>query len=283
MSLGGSKQPQQIAPTTTTTTTEPFAEQKPFLERVFKEAEAQFDATGPTFFPGQTTAGKNAFDVAAQQQFLGAASPTADIARASADATKFALGPVLSPESNPALQANIEGAIRPVFDTLTRKVLPNIRSDAILADGFGGSRQQLAEGVATGEATRAALDTSAELANRAFVSGLDTFSKALVTAPQVQSQQLAAPSIIAGVGEQERAFEQQGINEAVQRYNFEQAIEGAKLAQFANLIQGNFGGTTTQQIAGVQNPQGGNAFTRGLGGALSGASLGAAFGGFGAP
>src|SRR5882672_353142 len=58
-------------------------------------------------------------------------------------------GAVLNPSSNAALQQAIEGATRPIVENFQNTVLPGISQDAVASGGFGGTRQGIAEGLAS--------------------------------------------------------------------------------------------------------------------------------------
>ena len=51
---------------------------------------------------------------------------------------------------------------------------------------------------------------------------------------------------MADVGLAQRELAQQQLDEDINRFQFGQNIEDQKLANYMNLIQGNFGGTTVQ-------------------------------------
>ena len=94
------------------------------------------------------------------------------------DATDFLLNKVLYPETNPALQQAINAATRPITDQLLEEALPATRSGAYTTGGFGGSRQGIAEGLATGKAARAVGDTAANVANQGYQAGLGALTSA---------------------------------------------------------------------------------------------------------
>lgn len=78
-----------------------------------------------------------------------------------------------------------------------------------------------------------------------------------------------------GIGGQMDRYNQANIDADIDRYNYESNKEWQNLANYMNMIQGNYGGTMTTSAGG-----GGvhNALTGALGGGLSGAALMAALG-----
>lgn len=268
--------------TNVTQSTKPPEFQLPFLKRVFGEAEEQFDAPGPLAFPGQQVVGFTPEEQQAQTSLLDFAGGQGQQAvDASLAALNFGLGPVLDPASNPALAAAAEGATRPIFRALTEKALPAIRGGAIQAGQLGGTRQGIAEGLAVGRTSEAALDATSKLFSENFQSGLDLFGKSLALAPQTLQLGTFESNVLGAVGGQDRALEQAIRDEEVNRFIFEQNQPSNKLAQFANLVSGNFGAEgssiTTQEATGGGGKKGGSG-GGGIGGALSGAATGAAIG-----
>ncbi len=256
----------------TVQTTEPWQGQQPFIRDIFQQAQKQFRGPAPTYFPGSTVAPVSQATTQAQNLAQQYATGTGQQqVQGVQGAHQFALN---APDvaNNQYVQNAAQAAINPVFDTLEERALPLIRSQALATGGFGGSRQQLAEGNAVRDATREALDRSAGLFERAYGQGLDAQSKALGLAPQTYNLGLAGAETLGQVGAQQRQYEQQVIDDAIARHNFEQSLPATQLAQYQNLIQGNFGGQTTS--LGKSPGQGQTAST--LGGAASGAALGMA-------
>lgn len=104
-------------------------------------------------------------------------------------AQNFLLGPVMSPETNPALRSAIDAAVRPLSEQFTQTVLPNIRQGAITAGQFGGSRQGVAEDAASRDFLRQVGDTSASLSNEAFKANLGALVQGFGTAANREANQ----------------------------------------------------------------------------------------------
>ncbi len=79
---------------------------------------------------------------------------------------------IWNPAANPGLQQAIVAAQRPTWEGLTEQALPAIRSQAISTGPYGGSRQGIAEGLATSRATRNAGDIAAKMANDMYAANL---------------------------------------------------------------------------------------------------------------
>lgn len=270
---GGSTQTvtQQLAP-----------EQQQLLDLVIPAA-TQFAQNPPSLFPGSAIAPQSGLEQqAAGQVVQQARTAVPGIADSAAQGSNFLTsGAALFPSSNPALAETIAGATRPIFQGLTERILPNIRGEAQTAGQFGGSRQGIAEGIASRGALDAAGSTAARISNEAFQNALKAQVGALATAPQTAALQFAGPDAIGGVGAQERLFEQAFLSEEANRFITEQMLPFLAAQQVAQLAFGIPGGSSTSTITpiGGGGGGGGGSARSAIGGTLSGAAVGGAIGG----
>lgn len=225
------------------------------------------------FFPGQTVAPFDPATAQAQSNIVGTAAPAAQgIADQLASAQNRVLsGELLFPESNPALQQVIEGAIRDINQNLTEVQLPSIRRGATATRSIGGSRQGIAEGIALRGASDAVGDTSAGIRTTGFLSGLDALTRGLTTAPGSIQAQAGPASLLDAVGIQRRDLNQAQLNAGRERFEFERDAEAIQLERLAGFLPGGAGGTTTQQ-----GGRGASQARTTLGLAATGASIGTA-------
>ena len=270
-------------PTTLTTFQEtgPPSFQQPYLDQLFKAAQSRFESGGPQYYPGSTVAPFDINTIQAQQGLTGQVVPQAQaytnlLAQTSSDILG---GKYLDPNQDPNLARTIEASARPIQQTLTESVLPNIRSGAVANRSVGGSRQGIAEGIASRGALDATGDAAANILNANRLAGLNQITSVLGQAPQTTATLAVPQSILDAVGTQRRAMDQAKIDEAIDRYNYEQTLPDQMLAQFASLISGNYGSQTTAIGPGPTQP---SVFQGILGGASSGASIGSAAGPYGA-
>lgn len=176
--------------------------------------------------------------------------------------------------NNPNLQAAITAATEPVIRQFTDAggTLSQIRSNAIANGGQGNStRQGIAEGIALDRLSQNTLGIGAQMAQQAYQTGLDATAKGLALQPNVTQAMLQPGATLDAVGQEQRVLQQQFIDDAVQRWNYNQQLPGSNLANFQQLINGGFGGTSTSAVeAGKANPA-----LLGLGGAAMGYGLAA--------
>lgn len=256
--------------TTTVQKADPWEGQQEYLRDIFGEAQRQYEAGAPQYYPESTVLPLNSQQLAAQQGTLGATGTVQNLANQGAQATGFALN---SPNvyQNPAVQAAAQGIVNPIVDTLQRQVLPGVRSGAIQAGAYGGSRQGIAEGLAVQGASREMADQLAQFYSDQYTAGLDAQAKALALLPQTQQTQIAAPQLVGAVGDQNYALDQAYLQEAINRYNYNSTSDRMALAEYMNIVNGSYGGVGTSTAT---NSNGGGGFGGILGGGLSGWSLG---------
>lgn len=244
--LGGSK------PQTASTSVTYSPEETAFRNQVMQAAGKLFGTGEAAAYPGAQPVPFSANTVAGQNAALAAVPGMNDTATAANAALKFSLSDVLRPESNPALQSYIQGAVRPITESYTDPggVMGQIRTGASGAGQFGSSRQGIAEGVAAGRYANAVGDTTAKITNEAYGQGLDAMGRALALAPQTQQMLLAGPEAQAAIGHQQELYQQD-----VNQYNADKALwdinaPWTNLQNFANIVYGGSTPTTTSTQTG---------------------------------
>ena len=95
--------------------------------------------------------------------------------------------------NNPAYQAALQSAIRPVTQQYQEQVIPGIRQGAQAAGQMGGSRQGIAEGIAARGYQDTVGDISSNMGNAAYAQGL----QALQASGQLGTQIAAALLLVA--------------------------------------------------------------------------------------
>lgn len=134
----------------------------------------------------------------------------------------------------------------------------------------GGFAQMLANLGLSGSTLQ---EKSAGDLQNAYGQNMQHILSGLALAPTTQQMKYTDPSQLYAAGTTEQSLGQSGINDAVQRWNYEQSAPYQKIAQYLGAVTGNYGGTTTLT---QPNQNGGAAgILGGLGSAASG--LGALF------
>ena len=313
------------APVTTTnvTKTDLSPEQTELLNLAMPHLREFSAGGGPKLPDFSGVAGFDPMQTAGQEQVLDAASgysgaltnaqgayegavPGLDALGGQAAQTysRLTSGELLNPESNPALRAHMDNAVSsaaaPIWQGLSESVLPNIRGSAVTT-GYGGSRQGIAEGIASGRAAqevgRQGQNIVSDLANRAYGQGLTAMTQGLGMTGDIQKAQTAGadasrtaaglageqinPALwTSGVGDVRQGQAQSLLDEQTARWNYEQNLPLLMGKELASLVGGLPGAGTT--VTGTAPPAAQrNPITGGLGGALAGAQIGSIIPGFG--
>jgi len=293
--------------TNTVQKADPWVGVQPFMQDVFTNAKAQFNAPGPTFFPMNTVGPQAAETLQAQglaAQRAVAGSPIERSAQAENLRTTQGQYLGLSPaqplwnatmrgdflNANPYLDSMFARAARPVTQQFTDAALPGVSSMFSQAGRFGSGAQQtavnnlvdtygrtigdMAAGIYGGNyaAERQLQAGAANEADQAFGRERLMQQQAAGQAPGLAATDFANIAQLSNVGADREAFAQRLVNDAVQRWNFAQQTPAQKLAQYNALIQGglNFQNTAGTNVTDLPPP---NRVGNAAGGALLGASL----------
>jgi hypothetical protein len=280
---------------TTVQKTEPWSQQIPYLvgdskkgiAGIFPEANRLYQAAGPLYYPGQTVAAFSPERAAAlEAQAARARSGSPLTAAGSAELGRTLGGAYLN--GNPHLQSAIDAAAHGLTRNYRGAVAPGIDS-AFSRSGRYGSGAHLAVHEAAQQNLAAQLgDIAGNLGYQNYAAERANMLNALSAAPAYAQADYADIAQLDAVGRAREAMAQALINDQVARWNFEQQMPADKLRQYAALIQGNFGNTTstTQPYSagsGILGGAGaGSELFGGIGEALQ-LAFPATFGSFGGP
>lgn len=260
---------------TTTSTTEPPSYIREPLKYGLSEAQRLYDAGSPAFFSGQTYAGFTPQQEQALQLTQDRAMAGSPLVRTAQEQLQRTLsGEFLN--ANPYLDPMVDAATRGARQSFTETVMPSIQSSLGRSGRYGNNAatQQLYTNAQRTLAQQLA-DTEANIRGQAYGVERQLMNAAIGQAPALAEQDYADLGKLAAVGEQRQAMEQAGINEAMQRYQYENTIDQQMLDQFLARVTGASGaaGNTTTQVA---PKQGSSPFSQmlGLGATLGGAALG---------
>jgi len=219
----GSSSPAVTNTSSTTTVNNP--QQKKLIQLGMPYAKEFAASGGPQLLDKSAVAGFDPSQTAGQEMVLGTTPTMGNVVGAAAGGNQFlSSGDVLRPDSNPALQATIDASTRPITNQLLEQALPAIRGTAVNTGGFGGSRQGIAEGLATGRAAQAVGDTAAKVATTGYNAGLDAMAKGQQYAPQIAGAQALPGQYTSAVGDVRQNLAQQQLAEEHQRSMYEQTL-----------------------------------------------------------
>jgi len=261
--------------TVSTSTTEPWEQQIPYLTAGFKAAKDLFNKGVPEYYPGETLAGFDPAQTAAHKATLGyAMGPRAGrmqqgaenaLMRSLGGYTGFNLG-----QTQDLLAGNVRtGAGTPyramenaltqgVIGNLQKNILPGIRHQQIMYQPGGSSAGSQEQNKAITEATAAGLTKPlAQMYSDAYqtAQGMRLPAANQIIGQQQYGQQMYPTTMnaplsmygaIGDVGAQRRAMTQEAMNRDMARYQYQATAPQQALANYLSMITGNYGGTTTQ-------------------------------------
>ena len=216
---------------TSTSTSEPWKEQIPYLEKGFESAEDLWKAPGPEFFPGSTVAGFSP----EQQQAHMLGSQRALAGNATMDAAEGYGQDVLGGN-----YLNSDPYQDSVFQNIQSHVMPSVNSQFMQSGRYGSDLH--------GDTmTRAMTEAYAPWASQNYQQGLDRMDNMAQFAPTFAEQDYRDIGALDQIGGQKQQLAQAETNDAVQRHSYYEDLPYNKLNQYMGLVGGNWGGTTTSQ------------------------------------
>lgn len=247
--------------TTTVQKSDPWSGQQPYLEDIFNQARAQYDTANfhpPSYFPDSTVV---------------PFSPETQTALNLQTARALTGSPVEN-AANQQLTDTLNGnylyggqGFNQALDAASHQIIPQVQS-AFAKSG------RLDSGLAQTAMTQALSDSFANQYSGARQNQMQS----MLFAPSMANQDYTDISKLAEVGSQREALSSENMQDAINRYyaNDPYTQTQQKLNTYANLIQGNYGGTTSgSQTSPLYR---GNSTSGLLGGALGGASLASSLG-----
>lgn len=236
---------------------DPWSEQQPYLKYGFQQAQDIYQGGAPGYYPGQTVAPFSpetnaALDAQTSRALAGSPLMTA----AQQQLADTMSGKYLDVNTNPYLM--------PLADQIRAEVQPGIEAR------FAGSGR-LNSGLASRAVGQGVTDALATQAMNNYNAERGRQIQGMLFAPSLANADYNDISKLADVGAQREGMNQALINSDIAKYNYEANLPNNWLAQFMNLVQGQYGGsgTTTQSVPYYQNR-----LASGAGGALGGGLLG---------
>jgi len=238
MGGGGGKQD-----STTTTSIDPAI--KPYVTYGLEEAKRLYQSESPTFFPGQTYVSpseqtQQALQMAQQRAMAG--SPLTGAAQAETLATIQGRG------VNPFLAGALEQTNRLAGEDYLRNI-QKLQSGAASAGRYGSAAQGQLTGQAQDVFARALAEQGGQLAYNSAEAERARQMAAVGAAPQMAQADYADIQRLLSVGGAREAQSAAQLQDAMNRFNFQQNLPQMKLQQYANLYSTAPQGSTTTQTA----------------------------------
>ena len=262
-----------------TTRTEPWEQQKPYLERGFEFTEDLYRGgqLNPAYYGGQTVAGFTPAQTAAQEASLRYA--TDPQTEAFMGAAQGGLGSLMAGDVNTDVFGPLADAYRTeAMGQLTGEVLPGIREEIVRTQPGGGTRGDLVQGTAVGATGQRIADNLAKAQFDAYQQAQNRRMGAFSQYPSILGAPLAMTGAVGQVGAQQQAMDQQMLDADRAKYAYDAQRAQLGLQNYMAGISGEYGGTSTATGPGGPNPML-TALAGGMGMAMGG-PMGAAAGQF---
>ena len=268
---------------TVTQQSDPWAGQQPYLSDVMRRAQSAYGQTSKDPYTGDLVADPNAVQLAGVNQQLDVANQLGGFGKSTIDlgqdfANRVASGSYTAPalQSNQQVTDAIMAQAQPVAETLSRDLIPQLKSNAIEQGAYGGARYNLTsdrvmESLTDEVARLSAADYQQRLAMLPQLQLLEQQGAAL--SPQLQQQglgmNLQQGDLYSQIGAQQQLWQQDLLDEAYQQYLMSLNAPWQGLAEYASTVQGIPAYSSTTQTSPTASTM-----SRVLSGALGGASLG---------
>ena len=270
--------------TTTVQKADPWAGQQPYLQDIFQQAQQLYNAGGmaPNYYPGQTVAGQSDWTKQAlQMQADRAQSGSPLITNASNAMNNITTGQALAGNQGLNTLNQLSQEDNPYVDELYSRANSHVQSNL---DGNFNRAGRYGSGAHEAAAADAANNLAAQMysslwdkradaaqsAGQLYNTGIGQQVVAGQTGQQLANQAYTDAEALSQAGGMMDDYNQQLINAAIDKYNYNQQKALLALQNYNNLIQGSYGGTTT--TTGQQSSSG-STLGNVAGGALTGGGL----------
>jgi hypothetical protein len=219
---------------------------KPYVTYGLEEAKRQYESPGAAFFPGQTYVSPSEATQTALQAAQTRAMSGSPIQQA---AQQEYLSTVQGRGVNPFLEGALAGTNRRAEEAYTRGV-QGIQSNAASMGRYGSNAMGQQVGQAQDIFGRNLAETSGQLAYQSAEAERGRQMAAVQGAPAYAQADYMDIQKLLTAGQGQESYQQKALQDAINRYNYEQTLPQQKLQQFTNLFTSVPSGgtsTTTQQ------------------------------------
>ena len=237
---------------TQVTKTEPWDAQKDYLKAGFGRAQELYNRNpmGPAYYQGSTLAGFDPAQQASQRMTMNYAMGARPQAMQRGAESSLVQG--LSGQIDPNAYNPMAAALgQKVQGQLTGNILPGIRESLVRYQPGGSTRGDIVQNKAIANAVTSGMTMPlAEMYTNAYNQAQNRAVQSGQMYPSIMAAPLGMAEAVGEVGAARRGMTQEGINRAMMRDQYQKNAPQQALANYMNMIGGNYGGTTTQTAPG---------------------------------
>ena len=220
---------------------------KPYVTYGLEEAKRQYEAPGASFFPGQTYVSPSKATQTALQAAQTRAMSGSPIQQA---AQQEYLSTVQGRGVNPFLEGALSGVNRQATEAYTRGV-QGIQSKASSMGRYGSEAMGQQVGQAQDIFGRNLAEQAGQLAYGSAEAERGRQMAAVQGAPAYAQADYMDIQKLLTAGQGQESYQQKALQDAINRYNYEQTLPQQKLQQFTHLFTSvPSGGTSTTTQSG---------------------------------
>jgi hypothetical protein len=219
---------------------------KPYVTYGLEEAKRQYQSPGAKFYPGKTYVGPSAATSEAIRLATERAKAGSPLTAA---AQQEYLATIQGKGVNPFLEGALAGTNRQAQEAYTQGV-QGLQSKASSMGRYGSSAMGQQVGQAQDIFGRNLAETSGKLAYESAEAERNRQMQAVANAPAFAQSDYGDIDKLLKAGQAGESYDLKALQDAINRYNFEQTAPERKLQQFTNLFTSVPSGgtsTTTQQ------------------------------------
>ena len=225
--------------------------QQPYLIGGMEQARTLYDmdkGMGPAYYGGQTLAGFTPAERAAQRAVTG-----------------YAMGPRAGAQQAAAEKALIGGLgghvdysqFQPMADVYgqqylseIQKNMPAVREAMVTHQPGGSTRGDIVQSQIAGAAGKNLAQNLAQLYGGAYSAAQERIPQFGNLYPSIMGAPMETYGAVGGIGEQQRAMQQEAINRDMARYQYESTRPQTALQNYMAMVSGDYGAATRQTTPG---------------------------------
>ena len=225
--------------------------QQPYLIGGMEQARTLYDmdkGMGPAYYGGQTLAGFTPAERAAQRAVTG-----------------YAMGPRAGAQQAAAEKALIGGLgghvdysqFQPMADVYgqqylseIQKNMPAVREAMVTHQPGGSTRGDIVQSQIAGAAGKNLAQNLAQLYGGAYSAAQERIPQFANLYPSIMGAPMETYGAVGGIGEQQRAMQQEAINRDMARYQYESTRPQTALQNYMAMVSGDYGAATRQTTPG---------------------------------